>query len=350
LLVFVVPGRLDTPTGGYVYDRRIVEGLRRLGWRVDVCNLDDSFPWPTGAALVEAGSTLASIPDGATVLVDGLAGGMMPAVMEREAARLRLVSLVHHPLADETGISREDASAFEVSERRTLASVRRVVVTSRRTAGRVSELFGISATRVAIVEPGVDRGPLATGSSSTVPELLCVATISPRKGYGTLVRALAIAADRQWHLTVIGSVDRHPRTVEHLRSELHAAGLDSRVSFVGEADAATISAYYQRSDLFVLPTEYEGYGMVVAEALAHGLPVVSTPVGAIPELVGTDAGVMVPVGDAAALAAALTKALDDPRWRGSLAEGAARVRERLNSWEAAAKQMEDVLAGVARDE
>jgi glycosyltransferase involved in cell wall biosynthesis len=350
LIVLVVPGRLDTPTGGYVYDRRIVEGLRRLGQPVDVCSLDDSFPWPTGAALVEAASKIGSMPDGATVLVDGLAGGVMPAVMEREAARLRLVSLVHHPLADETGISRQDASAFEVSERRTLACVRRVVVTSPRTASRVGELFGVFAERLAIVEPGVDRGPLATGSSSQVPELLCVAAISPRKGYLTLVRALAIAADRRWHLTVIGSLDRHPQTAEHVQAELRAAGLEGRVSFVGEADGATISTYYQRSDLFILPTEYEGYGMVVAEALAHGLPVVSTPVGAIPELVGTDAGVIVPVGDATALAAALTKALDDPLWRGRLAEGAARVRERLHGWEAAAKKMEQVLASVARSE
>jgi glycosyltransferase involved in cell wall biosynthesis len=325
-----------------------VEGLQRLGRRVDVCSLDDSFPWPTGAAIVDAAAKLASIPDGATVLVDGLAGGGMPDVMEKEAARLRVASLVHHPLADETGISPEDAAAFEVSERRTLACVRRVVVTSRRTAGRVTELFGVSPSRIAIVEPGVDRGPLATGSSSAVPELLCVASITPRKGYGTLVRALASAEDRPWHLTVIGSLDRHPRTVEQVRAGLRAAGLDGRVTFAGEADAATISQYYQRSDLFVLPTEYEGYGMVVAEALAHGLPVLSTPVGAIPELVGAEAGVIVPVGDAAALAAALTRALDDPRWRRSLAEGAARVRERLDSWETATGKMEDVLADVAR--
>jgi glycosyltransferase involved in cell wall biosynthesis len=350
LLILVLPGPLDTPTGGYIYDRRIVEGLRRLGWRVDVCALDDSFPWPNGAALEDAAGALASIPDGATVLVDGLAGGAMPSAMEHEAARLRLVSLVHHPLADETGILPEDAAAFRVSERRTLACVRRVVVTSRATAARLTAAFGVAAERIAVVEPGVDRGPLATGSASDVPELLCVATISPRKGYGTLARALGIIADRRWHLTVIGSLVRHPRSVDQLRSALRAAGLEGRVSFVGEADAATISTYYQRSDLFVLPTEYEGYGMVVAEALAHGLPVVSTPVGAIPELVGRDAGVLVPAGDAAALAGALTKAIDDPRWRGRLADGAARVRERLGGWEAAATTMANVLAGVALDE
>lgn len=349
MLVLVVPGRLDTPAGGYVYDRRIVAGLRGLGWRVDVRNLDDGFPRPSDAALVDAASTLASIPDGSTLLVDGLAGGVMPAVMERESARLRLVSLVHHPLADETGISREEASAFEASERRTLACVRRVVVTSRQTALRVSQLFGVPSDRIAVVEPGVDRGPLSTGSGSATPELLCVASISPRKGYGTLVRALAMISERQWRLTIIGSLDRHLPSVEQLREGLRAAGLEQRVSLAGEADAPTISAYYQRSDLFVLATEYEGYGMVVAEALAHGLPIISTPVGAIPDLVGGEAGVIVPVGDASALADAMAKALDDPGFRRRLAAGAIRVRDRLHSWETVSKKMADVLRSVALD-
>jgi len=274
----------------------------------------------------------------------------MPAVMEREAGRLRLVPLVHHPLADETGLSREDASAFVVSERRTLALGRRVVVTSRATAQRVSLLFGIPLDRIAVVEPGVDRGPLSTGSASATPELLCVAAISPRKGYGTLVRALGMISDRKWHLTIVGSLDRHLPSVEQLREGLRAAGLEQRVSLAGEADAPTISTYYQRSDLFVLATEYEGYGMVVAEALAHGLPIISTPVGAIPDLVGGEAGVLVPVGDASELADAMAKVLDDPDFRRRLAAGAARVRDRLYSWEAASMRMADVLTSVALDE
>jgi glycosyltransferase involved in cell wall biosynthesis len=350
LLVLIVPGHLDTPTGGYVYDRRIVEGLRTLGWHVEVCSLDGSFPSPGAAALTAAASALASIPDGVTLLVDGLAGGVIPAVLEREAERLRLVSLVHHPLADETGISNEKRAAFEASERRTLAVSRRVVVTSRATAARVSGLFGVAAERIAVVEPGVDRGALSSGSGSSTPELLCVATISPRKGYGTLVRALAMIADRRWHLTIIGSLERDRLSVAQLREAIRAAGLEPRVALAGEADAATISTYYRRSDLFVLATEYEGYGMVVAEALAHGLPVISTPVGAIGDLVGSDAGLLVPVGDARALADALSKALDDPDFRGRLRTGASRVRDRLHDWETASKKMADVLTRVALDE
>jgi glycosyltransferase involved in cell wall biosynthesis len=349
LIVLVVPGSLDTPTGGYVYDRRIVEGLRTLGWHVEVVSLDAGFPSPGEAARAAAASALASIPRGVTVLVDGLAGGVIPRVMEREAPRLRLVSLVHHPLADETGISPEDRAAFAETERRSVATSRRVVVTSRATARRVSELFGVAPGRIAVVEPGVDRGPLSNGSGSATPELLCVATVSPRKGYGALVRALAMIRDRPWHLTIVGSLDRHRPTVELLHESLHAAGLDGRVTLAGEADAATISTYYQRSDLFVLATEYEGYGMVVAEALAHGVPVVSTPVGAIPDLVGDEAGVLVPVGDARGLANTIAKVLDDADLRLRLRAGAARVRDRLDSWETASKRMADVLTRVATE-
>src|SRR5262249_29843360 len=146
-----------------------------------------NFPWPDDAAMAAGAKGLASIPAGATVLVDGLAGGAMPAVIEHEAARLRLVALVHHPLADETGISSADAATLELSERRTLAAARHVVVTSPATRTRVSRLFGVAPERIAVVEPGVDRGPLSTGSGSATPELLCIANISPRKGYGTLV-------------------------------------------------------------------------------------------------------------------------------------------------------------------
>ncbi len=149
-LYVVIPGDLGIRTGGYGYDRRIIAGLRDRGWLVDVQRLDDSFPTPTLAAHAHAASVLAAIPDGSTVLVDGLALGALPDEAEREALRLRIIALVHHPLAAETGVDPVLAVALEVSERRALAASRSVVVTSRATAARLAE-YGVTADRITVV-------------------------------------------------------------------------------------------------------------------------------------------------------------------------------------------------------
>jgi len=161
-LVLVVPGRIDTRTGGYGYDRRIAAGLRELGWTVDVVELEESFPRPTKAALDHAARTLATIPDDTVVVLDGLALGAMPVEVEREQARLRLIAIVHHPLALETGIDPQLAAALDASERRALAAMRRVVVTSRAT-GRAVAGYGVDVDRIAVVEPGTDWVPLSHG-------------------------------------------------------------------------------------------------------------------------------------------------------------------------------------------
>jgi glycosyltransferase involved in cell wall biosynthesis len=115
-------------------------------------------------------------------------------------------------------------------------------------------------------------------------------------------------------LTSAGSLDRDPPTVARGRALLRADGLEDRVVLAGDLDAVTLAAYYDRADLFVLPTLYEGYGMAVAEALARGLPVVSTATGAIEDLV-FGAGIVVPPGDLPALTDALSRVLGDAHLR-----------------------------------
>jgi glycosyltransferase involved in cell wall biosynthesis len=369
LLTFVVPGDLETRTGGYGYDRHIVAGLRDRGWSVDVRELDDSFPCPTSTARAAAARVFAAIPADTTVIVDGLALGALPAEVEREAARLRFVALVHHPLAAETGIDPNVAARLEASERRALAAVRSVVTTSRATAEALGG-YGVAPDRIAVVEPGTDPAPLARGSHkpsalspqpfAMIPQpfamtpqpfelaLLCVATLIPRKGHELLFRALASMPDRRWRLTCAGSVDRDPPTVARLRAQLHQEGLEDRVRLAGDLDAATLAAHYDCADLFVLPTLYEGYGMAVAEALARGLPVISTATGAIPEMVTDAAGFVLPPGDLDALTAVLTRVLGDAGLRERLARGARGVRDRLPRWEDAAAKMADVLDRTAR--
>lgn len=338
----LVPGDLTTRTGGYEYDRRMLDGLRRQGWEVDVRTLDGGFPLPTGDDLARADAALAALGDGTLVLADGLALGAMPDQAAGHAARLRLIALVHHPLALETGLDPAVAARLRHSEQQALAVVRHVIVTSPQTA-RGLAAFAVPRDRVTVVEPGTDPAPLARGSGSSAVHMVCIASLSPRKGHAVLVRALARLRDRDWRLTCVGSTDREPEAVRALRQLVADDALSDRVVLAGEADAAEIGGYYDRSDLFVLPTFYEGYGMVVAEALARGLPVISTPTGAIAELVTPDCGILVAPGDVDGWAAALGRMFDAPT-RAAFARGAAARRATLRTWADAAVEMAGVLA------
>ena len=341
-VVFVVPGRLDTRTGGSLYDRRMTEGLRQRGWSVGVRELDESFPYPTPVALAHAARVLAEVRSGTLVLVDGLALGAMPAVIEHEASRLRIVALVHLPLAAAVGLDRETAAWLGEAERRALDAAALIIVTGRATLPLLGE-HGIARDGVVVVEPGTARAPVARGSGGTTLRLLTVATLNPAKAHVILLEALAAIPLGGWHLTCAGSVTRHPATVDRVCATIGRLGLEDQVSLVGDLDSASLSDCYDSADLFVLATLQETYGMAVAEALAHGLPVVSTTTGAIPDLVGDDAGLLAPPGDTAALTEALARVLGDAGLRARLAEGARRARERLPSWEQAAGKMADAL-------
>jgi glycosyltransferase involved in cell wall biosynthesis len=343
-IVLMVPGSIETRTGGYEYDRRMAAGLRARGCTVSVQELDVSFPHPTAAALDDAAAILAAIPDGTIVVVDGLALGAMPAEIEREACRLRLVALVHMPLADESGLDPVAAARLHDDEGRALGAAALVVATSERTADALAS-DGLPRTRIAIVEPGTDPAPIARGSGDpSAVHLVCVATLGPGKGHEILVRALGDIPRAGWRLTCAGSVDRYPAIAHTVRDRLRLYGLNDRVSLVGELDGPAVTALYDRADVFVLPTLHESYGMAVAEALGRGLPIVSTTTGAISALVGGDAGILVAPGDAAALSRALRSIVADRLLRARLAGGARRARTRLRSWECAAEAMASVLA------
>ena len=346
-LAFMIPGDLEALTGGYEYDRRIIGGLRRLGWTVDVESLDASFPDPTPFAREDARRRFASLADGTVVMVDGLAFGALAVEAEDECRRLRLVALVHHPLADETGIDGRLARSLETSERRALATTRAVVVTSRPTADGLAR-YGVSRDRIAVVEPGTDPASLAHGSADGSVHLLCVASLIPRKGHEVLVEALARIAPQSWHLTCVGSLDRDLPTASRVRAMLAQYDLADRVTFTGDLRQPQLDREYDRADVFVLPTFHEGYGMVVGEALARGLPVVSCPTGAIAELVTANAGVLVSPGNVAELATALETVIGNRDVRLRLAAGARQVRDRLPTWDTAARRMAAALERAGR--
>lgn len=352
-LHLLLPGTPEALTGGTRYDVRIAEGLRGLGWDVDLLSLDAGFPMPSASALAAAEAVLAGLPDGALTVVDGLAFGAMPELAARQAERLRLVALVHHPLALETGLDAAAAARLQAAETDALSYARRVVVTSART-GRLLADYGVPAGRVRVVEPGTDPAPPARGSVSAgegaAPggpiRLLCVGSVTPRKGYDVLLAALGGLGHLDWRLDCVGSLTRDPATAAALRERIHTLGLDGRVRLLGEVDAAALAGCYARADLFVLASRFEGYGMAFAEALARGLPVLGTTGGAVVDTVPADAGLLVAPGSVDALRRALARLLTEPELRGRLAAGATRARARLPDWPTAAARFAEAVAGV----
>jgi glycosyltransferase involved in cell wall biosynthesis len=342
-LLFLVPGQIETPTGGYVYDRRIVDGLRRLGWSVQVHSLDTSFPFPTPAALEQAAAILSRAPDGTRVLVDGLAFSAMPQVVEREATRLRLAALVHLPLAADITRDAATRDALAAAEQRALRAAWRVIVTGTGTTDLLAR-YHLDPRTVVVVEPGTNRVPIAARAQHDTVTLLSVATLHPGKGHDTLLHALAPLGHLDWRLICAGSLTRHPETAGRIRGEIARLGLGNRVTLRGELDENAIRDCYDSADVFVLATLQETYGMAVAEALAHGLPVVATATGAIPGMLADSAGILVPAGDSQALGAALVRIIADRPLRYRLAEGAARAAHRLPTWEDAANRMAHTLA------
>ena len=346
---FLIPGDWLTPTGGFTYDRRLVLALREAGWHVDLLRLDAEWPWPDAAALNAAQHAIESLPDGRRVIADGLAfGALPPALLQAHAHRLCWVALVHHPLHLETGLDAAQCQHLLHSETRALQHARRVLVTSAHTAADVAAM-GVPAERIVVIEPGTDAAPVVgrPRRHDGPLQLLCVASLTPRKGHALLLQALAGLPRGDWELHNVGSLTRDPATTAQLLAMCDTAPLAGRVFWHGEVDAAQLQPFYARAELLLQPSLHEGYGMAVAEALAAGLPVLASDAGALAQTLPPDAGLHVPAGDVSALRDALARLLGDAALLERLAAGARAAALHLPRWPQQAQRLAALLDGLA---
>lgn len=331
-IVFAIPGDIALPTGGYGYDRRLLKEWRESGVAARHLALPGSFPRPTPEDLAETGRVILSQPYDSVLLIDGLAYG---AFTESIAAGLagRVVALVHHPLGLETGLSPEEARQLIERETAALRHAAAIVVTSQATRRLLISDFAVPADRISVAEPGVDPAERAAGSPDGEPlRLLAVGSLVPRKGYDILIEALRPLADQDWNLTIVGANDRSPATTAALAAQIAEAGLDERITLTGAIGDEALARAYHQADLFVMPSLFEGYGMVLTEALARGLPILCTTGGAAAETVPDAAAVKVGPGDASALSKALQLLICDADRRRGLANASWAVAATLPRW------------------
>jgi glycosyltransferase involved in cell wall biosynthesis len=273
-----------------------------------------------------------------------LAYGALPAPL---IARVRapIVALVHHPLCLEAGLSKVRQDDLYTLEKEALARARRIVVTSGITARTLVADFGVPSEKITIAEPGTDPAPRAKGSTGGPIQLLSVGAIVPRKACDLLVRALAPLKDRDWRLTIVGPTDRSPEALAAVQAAIRDTGLGERIAITGPLGEEQLAERYASADAFVIASLYEGYGMVLAEAMARGLPIVCTTGGAAAETVPDRAGIKVPPGDEAALTLALQRILHDTGLRRRMADDSWGAGQKLPRWEDAAR----IIAGVIEE-
>ena len=348
-LIFVYPGDLSTPTGGYAYDRRVIEGLERLGWQVHLISLGNGYPFPNRAQIEYARSTLQNLTKDIPLVIDGLALGALPDLAAEIAKRHPLIALIHHPLAFEFGLSDSEITLLKLSETRALQQVVRVIANSPTTARDLNQHYGIPAELIEIILPGTDRvkclKPRAqrNADDSGRVHLLSVGSIIPRKGFQDLIAALEPLIDLPWTLSIAGDTSRNAAAYERLKMDIKRCHLEDRIEVLGTVSNEELENLYAKADIFVLPSLFEGYGMVYAEAMARGLPIIATTAGAIPDTVPEEAGLLVEPGDIPALTNALKVLLQDPAYRARLSSGALQAAAQQPTWDQAVQQFVKVL-------
>lgn len=354
----LVPGNIHHSSGGNIYNARLVAGLKALGEEVEVVAVEGGWPTPSAQERRRLGGLLGAwdpeAGPGPAVIVDGLVAVGAPDELEFAAKARRETWVLEHMPLPETS----DPASLE-REARALHAATGVICTSTWAATKLAER-GITGSGVAL--PGVEPAPEAQGS--TPPHLAMVAALLPNKDQLLAVQALAGIRDLEWTAALVGSTQADPDYARQVGEAIATLGLEGRVQLAGELTGEALEAEWARTDLSLLVSRNEAFGMAVTESLAHGIPaLVREGTGAVEALslakLATDDGgprlpgaaLPLPEGGRESpllLARVLRRWLEDPETRRTWQAAALAARTRLPDWNRTARTVLQLLAGAEK--
>jgi len=271
-----------------------------------------------------------------------------------------VVATIHHPIPIDRDMAVAQARypwrklfirrwyAFCGMQGRVARRLERVITVSNSSVGSIEQAHGVRREHMRVVHNGIDteRFRKANGVPKRPNSLVLVNSGEQSlKGVPYLLQALRILKDgTDIRLTVVGS----PLPDGQYLKLIKQYGIEDMVSFTGRVSADRLVKEYAAAEMCVVPSLYEGFGLPAAEAMACGLPVVSTTGGALPEVVGRDgeAGILVPPAQPEALAAAIRTLLDNASLREKMGEAGRKRIESEFTWERAARKTVEVYREV----
>ena len=348
----VIYGPLSTLSGGFLYDRKIVEHLRESGDEVEVISL----PWDTYARLLTHNFSK-SLRERITglkpdVLLQDELNHPSLFRLNRSLRSIPKVSIVHH-LRSKESHPRWAMPFYRWVETRYLKTVNAFIFNSRTTRRDVAEVLGNVKGHV-IAYPGGDRlkpdiTPQKVMERASGPgplRLLFIGNLIPRKGLHTLVDALAISGPG-WELDVVGP-DADPGYSARMKMLVSQKGLSERVTFHGALDDDVLKGLLEESHVLAVPSSYEGFGIVYMEGMGFGLPALATTSGAASETIrhGVN-GFLTPRDDVSGLAQHIMRLVQDRALLAEMSLAALATFEDHPSWEQSTETVRQFLLRIA---
>ena len=263
------------------------------------------------------------------------------------------MATIHHPITVDRDVELQSTPSlyrkiktwrwysFLGMQKRVSRRLSHIITVSECSKKDISRDFRTSSHRFRVVPNGINTDffyPLPDVQRSDDRILVTNSADTPLKGLRYLLEAVAsIKKKRKIGLTVVGT----PKKNGVIEGLVRSLGIGDCVRFTGRIEYEEFASYYARATMAVIPSLYEGFGMPAGEAMACGVPVISTVGGALPEVVG-DAGILVPTADSGALERAIVSLLDNPDLRGRLGEAGLRRVQDSFTWRHAAQRTVDV--------
>jgi glycosyltransferase involved in cell wall biosynthesis len=319
-------------TGGYVYNSRLTAALTQQTGRLETLRVETGFPSVPEVERRRLAERLAAAPAGARLITDHI--HLCDLLETIRDSGMPVVAIFHHALAIEhAGDRGTDWHALRHREAAALAHAALVLATSQESRRYLQAEYQVDPDRILVRVPGnLAAVRTAVGRPKRVLNLLSVGAVIARKRYDILLQVAAEIGDLDWRWRIAGDPDRDPALLAALEQKAADLGLGQRLTFLGAVPDAELETLWRESDLLLAASDYEGYGMAIAEALRHGVPVVTPASGAVSGW--ASAGVIeAPADDPQAMAALVRALLVDRARLAALAEEAFAFGQTLPSWE-----------------
>jgi glycosyltransferase involved in cell wall biosynthesis len=343
----VIYGSLDTLSGGYLYDRKLVEFLRAQGDTVEIISL----PWRNYAAHLTDNLTF-SLPTNLDILIQDELNHPSLIAANQKSHPYPIVSLVHHLRCSELRPKWKN-DFYRIIERKYLQSVDGFIFNSQTTKDVVNGVIGKGKPLI-IAYPPTDRFGKAISEEEilarapqTPLRILFLGNIIERKGLHILLNALLTLDPSSFSLDIVGPTTADPEYTRKMKEFVTVNGLSSIVHFHGALNNDTLIHKLRQAHVLVVPSSYEGFGIVYLEGMCFGLPVIGTTAGAAGEIIEhKKTGYLIQPDDHQALATYLSQLASNRRLLAELSLNARRRYTQQPAWNETASQIRTFLQNM----